>query len=310
MDSDIVWNVFNRRLQKGELGAAMENNDTKTLWISVAAGIFAAFLLYSYSQEKKAEYDKSYGTMTNVVVAKKEILELQTIDDEMLEITQKPANYVEPGAITDPESIIGHVAANPIKRGEQILANKLLQPGPDTGISLQVSPSKRALALPIDEVRGIAKLIRPGDRIDIVAAIDAGKGVNAKREVVTMLTDVPVLATGVNVVNQIPRMFEVDSNSKQITQIALSGDTKYGTITVEVSPKEAQDLVYLLSTSPGNIFFTLRNPNDKAPLQRMPSSNSDSLLGRPIVVDASPINPSFGAPPVTQPTKTPPRRNY
>jgi pilus assembly protein CpaB len=290
----------------------MNNNETRTLWISLGAGLFAAFLLYSYSQEKKAEYDKAYGTMTNVVIAKKEIQELQTIDDEMIEITQKPANYVEPGAVTNPEEIIGHVAAAPIKKGEQILSNKLLQPGPETGISLQVSPAKRALTLPVDEIRGVAKLIRPGDRVDIVTAIDSGKGMNAKREVITMMTDVPVLATGINVVNNIPRTFELDANSKTITQIALTGDTKYASITVEVSPKEAQDLIYILSTSPGNIFFTLRNPNDKQNLQRLPSSTSDSILGRPVVVEA----PAAGAgdpvitPPSIAPKTAPPKRTY
>lgn len=279
----------------------MNNNESKTLWISVAAGLFASFLLYSYSQEKKAEYDKTYGTMTNVVVAKKDISELQTIDDDMVELVQKPVNYVEPGAVIDAESIIGHVAAAPIRKGEQILANKLLQPGPDTGISLQVSPSKRALAMPVDEVRGIAKLIRPGDRIDIVTAIDSGKGMQARRDVITLLTDVPVLATGIHVVNSIPRTFEIDANSKTVTQIALTGDTKYSTITIEVTPKEAQDLVYLMSTSPGNIFFTLRNPNDKQVLQRLPSSNSDSLLGRPVVT----VDPAAQAQPAGLPFRTP-----
>ena len=289
----------------------MNNNETRTLWISLGAGIFASFLLYSYSQEKKAEYDKAYGTMTNIVTAKTKIQELQTIDDSMIEITQKPANYVEPGAVTDPESIIGHVAAAPIQPGEQILANKLLQPGPETGISLQVSPSRRAVTLPVDEVRGVAKLIHPGDRIDIVAAIDSGKGSAAKREVVTLLTDVAVLATGVNVVNNIPRTLEMDINTKSIVQTALTGDTKYATLTVEVSPKEAQDLIYIVSTSPGNIFFTLRNPNDKQNLQRLPSSTSDSILGKPIVtIESSPgpastpmIQPPPGSRPAAKPKK-------
>ena len=287
----------------------MNNNETRTLWISLGAGIFASFLLYSYSQEKKAEYDKAYGTMTNIVTAKTKIQELQTIDDSMIEITQKPANYVEPGAVTDPESIIGHVAAAPIQPGEQILANKLLQPGPETGISLQVSPSRRAVTLPVDEVRGVAKLIHPGDRIDIVAAIDSGKGSAAKREVVTLLTDVAVLATGVNVVNNIPRTLEMDVNTKQIVQTALTGDTKYATLTVEVSPKEAQDLIYIVSTSPGNIFFTLRNPNDKQNLQRLPSSTSDSILGKPIVTienNSMPAStPLLAPPPGSRPTGKP-----
>lgn len=289
----------------------MNNNETRTLWLALGAGIFASFLLYSYSQEKKAEYDKSYGTMTNVVIAKKDIQELQTIDDDMVEITQKPSNYVEPGAVTDPESIIGHVAAAPVKKGEQLLANKLLQPGPETGISLQVSPAKRALTLPVDEVRGVAKLIRPGDRVDIVTAIDSGKGAAARREVVTLLTDVPVLATGLNVVNSIPRTIEIDSTNKQVVQTVLTGDTKYASVTVEISPREAQDLIYILSTAPGNIFFTLRNPNDKQNLQRLPSSTSDSILGKPVVVEATtaPASSPLIQAPVSHGLKLPPKRN-
>lgn len=78
------------------------NNESRTLWISLGAGIFAAFLLYSYSQEKKAEYDKTYGTMKNVVVAKQDIEEMRTINDTMLEVIQRPSDFIEPGAFQDP----------------------------------------------------------------------------------------------------------------------------------------------------------------------------------------------------------------
>jgi pilus assembly protein CpaB len=290
----------------------MNSNETRTLWISLAAGLFAAFLLYSYSQEKKAEYDKTYGAMKNVVIAKIDIAEMQTIDDTMLEVVQRPADFIEPSVVNDPESAVGQVAATPIKKGEQILITKLLQPGPDTGISLQVSPSKRAVTLPIDEVRGVAKLIRPGDRVDIIAAIDAGKGINQRREVAVIMQDVIVLATGLNVVNNIPRILEMDSNNKNIQQIALTGDTKYTTLTIEASPKEAQDLIYIMSTSPGNIYFTLRNPNDRQVQPRLPSSTSDSILGRPsISYDTNSVPTPTVAPqvqPRTAPTVTPQKR--
>ncbi|GIL18796.1 MAG: hypothetical protein BroJett040_25470 [Oligoflexia bacterium] len=263
-----------------QLGWGM-NNEARTLWISLGAGIFAAFLLYSYSQEKKAQYDEHYGTQKNVVIARVDISEMQTIDDTMLEVTQKPSDFIEPSYIQEPEIAVGQVAAVPIKKGEQILTTKLLHPGPDTGISLQVAPRKRAVTLPVDEVRGVAKLIRPGDRVDIFAAIDSGKGINSKREVALIMSDVVILAAGVNVVNNIPRIFELDANSKNIQQISLNGDTKYSTLTIEATPKEAQDLIFLMSTSPGNIYFTLRNPNDREAPPRMPSSTADSILGRP-----------------------------
>lgn len=268
-------------------------NESRTLWISLGAGLFAAFLLYSYSQEKKAEYDRTYGSMKTIVRAKVDIIEMQTIDDTMLEVIERPADFIEPTAVSDPEIPVGQVAAIPIKKGETITTQKLLMPGPDTGIALQVAPRKRAVTLSVDEVRGVAKLIRPGDRIDIYAAIDSGKGLSTKREVALIMSDVVVLATGINVVNNIPRTFELDGTGKGMVQISLTGDTKYSTLTVEATPKEAQDLIFLQSTSSGNIYFTLRNPNDREAPPRMPTSTSESLLGRS-PVETTPAAPTFG----------------
>ena len=282
------------------------NNETRTLWVSLGAGVFAAFLMYSYSQEKKAEYDKDFGAMVNVVVARNDINSMIPIDDTRIEVIQKPSKFVEPGAVTQSDLIIGYVSAAPIKKGEQILMNKLLSPGSETGIAIQVAPSKRAVSVPVNEVTGISKLIRPGDRVDIVAAIDVGKGATLKREVATIMTDVPVLATGINVLNNLPRLVEPDGNSNDRLNITnLTGDTKYSTITLELDPKQSQDMIYLLATNPGSIFFSLRNPNDRQNLQRLPSSTAETVLGRPAVdLTAAPPRP---APVMTAPPPEIPR---
>jgi pilus assembly protein CpaB len=285
------------------------NNEARTLWLSLGSGLFAAFLLYSYSQEKKAEYDRKFGTLKNVVVAAQDIGEMVTIDDTMLEVIQRPADFLEPSSIQDQELIVGQVAATPIKKGEQILTNKLLQLGPSTGIALQVAPTKRAVTLPIDEVRGVAKLMKPGDRIDIYAAVDSGKGVNSKREVSLIMQDVVILATGINVLNNIPRKVEVDNTGKNLQITPLTGDTNYNTVTIEASPKEAQDLIYIYSTSPSNLFFTLRNPNDRAIPPRMPSSTSDSVLGRPVIDTVAAPLPPPPAPMPMVPKRLPPKKS-
>jgi pilus assembly protein CpaB len=292
----------------------MGSNETRNLWLSIAAGVFAAFLLYSWSQEKRAEYNKKYGSLKTIVVAKEDIVEMGTVYDTMLTTIERPSEFVDPDAVSNPDEVVGNVAAIPIKKGQVVLKNSLLTPGPDTGISLQVAPSKRAIAIPVDEVRGVSKLVRPGDRIDILAAVDTGKGVNQRREVQTLMQDVVVLATGVNVMNNIPRVFELDSSGKNLSQIALTSDTKYSTITVEANQKEAQDLVYILSTAPGNIYLTLRNPNDRTIPPRLPSSSAESVLGKPVVnmdAPATPVAPPVVMPPVQAPRVAPPtqRRN-
>jgi pilus assembly protein CpaB len=293
----------------------MGSNETRNLWLSVAAGIFAAFLLYSWSQEKRSEYNKKYGSMKTVVVAKEDIAEMRTIYDTMLTTIERPAEFVDPDVVSNPDEIVGNVAAVPIKKGQMLVKNALLTPGPDTGISLQVAPSKRGVTIPVDEVRGVAKLIRPGDRVDILAAIDVGKGVNQHREVQTLMQDVVVLATGVNIMNNIPRVFELDSGGKSLSQIALTGDTKYSTITIEATQKESQDLVYILSTSPGNLYLTLRNPNDRSVPPKLPSSSAESVLGRPTITMESapplPPPPIIPAPrvPASRTTPAVPRKN-
>ena len=147
-------------------------------------------------------------------------------------------------------------------KDEQILESKILRPGPVTGLSLQVSPTKRAITIPIDEIRGVAKLIKPGDRIDIVAALDVGKGRNRKKEVKTIMQDVVILATGLRVSNELPRLYTEAGKSGYITN--LRADVSFTNVTIETSPKQAQNLVYILATAPGSLFITLRHPSDHA----------------------------------------------
>lgn len=255
----------------------MNQNETRTLWISVISALCAVFLLYSYTQEKSAELTKKFGTKKRVVVANQDINEMATIDDTMLQVVERPGDFIEPTALDKPELAVGKVALAPIKKDEQILESKIMEPGPVTGLSLQVAPSKRAVTIPVDEMRGVGKLLKPGDRIDVVAALDIGSGPAQKREVKTIMEDVVILATGLKIVNELPRLYEKMGRDEYIKNIR--GDTTFTNVTVEATPKEAQDLIYILSTSPGSLFMTLRHPSDHTK-NRMVSSTVESVLGK------------------------------
>ena len=255
----------------------MNQNESRTFWISILCAFFAMLILYSYTNEQKSQLAQQYAEEVLVVVAKSDINEMETIDASMLEIAKRPSTFAEPGAIANPDEIVGQVALVPIKATEQVLESKVMKPGPVTGLSMQVAPGKRALTIPIDEMRGVAKLIKPGDRIDIIAAVDVGRGANQRREVKTLLQNVTVLATGLRVVNELPRLFETVGKEDFIKNIR--SDTTFGNITVEVSPKDSQKLVYILSTSPGSLFMTLRHPSDNKANQ-LAQTTVDSLLNR------------------------------
>ena len=283
----------------------MSPNETRTLWISIGIALLMMVLLYSWSREQKSALSRQFGTRKSVVVAAKDIKELETIDESMLKTEDRPTDFIEPEAVSDPEVIVGQVAAAPIKAGEQVLQTKLLLPGPETGLSMEVTPGKRAITIPIDDMRGVSRLLRPGDRIDLIAALDFGRGADQRREVRSILQDVAVLATGLNVVNKIPRRFELDPNGRDVTQINLSGDRTFTNITVEAKPEEVQQLVYILSTSPGSLFAVLRHPNDRYVGQNR-STTLDDVLGKSVLAPRMPASALATTPPAMAPSAAPP----
>ena len=259
----------------------MNKNDTLTLWISIGAAIFAVILLYSYTQEKSAHVAKRFGEKTSVVTATRDIGEMETITDAMVELREYPSHFAQPGSIGSMEEVLGKVALAPISEQEQVLDTKVTEPGPMTGLSLQVSPSKRALTIPIDEMRGVAKLLKPGDRVDIIAALDVRQGSAQRREIRTIMQDVVILATGIKIVNELPRVTEEIGGRDLIRNIRSA--TNFTSITIEADPRDIQDLVYVLSTSPGALFLSLRHPTDHFINTHLPTSNVNKLLGKSAV---------------------------
>ncbi len=258
----------------------MGPNESRNLWISIGAGVFATFMLYSYSQEKQVALQQAFGDKVKVVIASEDINEMDTIYDNVLKVVERSREDAEPDSFTDIPSVVGGVAAIPIKKGQSLTKNKILEPGPETGMAIQVSPNKRAVTIPVNDDRANARLIRPGDRVDIMAVIDSGKGLNTKREVTVLMEDVVILATGVNVHNNLPRTIERDPTGRGLIQTTLTGDTKYTTLTIEANLQQAQDLVFLVSTNPSSLYFLLRNPNDRKQNPRITASSAESLQNK------------------------------
>jgi len=270
----------------------MNKNETLALWLSIGAAIFAVVLLYSYTQQKSAEIAKTFGEQTRVVVATKDINEMETIQENMVEIRQVPKNFVQPAHIKQVEEIVGLVALAPISKSEQILTTKIIEPGPETGLSLQVSPGKRAVTIPVDSVRGVAKLIKPGDRVDILAALDLSTGSSQKRYIKTILQDTVIVATGAQITNELPRIHQEIGGKDYIRNLRTEND--FSTITIEVPPAEAQKIIYIVSTNPSSIFVTLRHPSDNSYLALKPADLSDVLGAGVIRRAASTKAPKLG----------------
>ncbi len=280
----------------------MENNETRTLWISIGAALFAVILLYGWAQDKRANYARKFGQSKTVVVAREDIMEFEIVDESKLEVVEKPSDFIEPFALQNPTEIVGQIALAPIKKGEQILNTKLVFPDKSTGLSMQISPGRRAVTIPVSEVSGVAKLIKPGDRVDVIAGVDDGTGLKKERRLKTILQDVPVLATGQSIVDNLPiQVIKGDADNYEIRNLRV--DNNYATITVEVSPSDAQNVFYLISIS-APINFSLRNPNDRIKIPLKIADINDILNRVKVRTPAQTPKPITPPPPKPQPPKS------
>lgn len=252
-------------------------NQSKAFLVSFAAAAVAMLLVFFYINIEKKKIKDLYGTEVVVTVAKVKINELQEIKAEMLTTKVLPKNFVQPGSHGDPRAFEGMVAIAGIEVGEQVLLTKVYAKGAETGIASQIAIHHRAISVPVNDVTGITKLLKPGDRIDLVANVAyQGEGGNLS-EVKTMLQNVHVLAVGEQIQNNIPAVFEEDPVTGQRFAKNIRGLRNYGTVTIEVNPSDAQKIIYVIETG-APIYLTLRNPVDRL-VASIPTLTVDEVLG-------------------------------
>jgi pilus assembly protein CpaB len=126
----------------------------------------------------------------------------------------------------------------------------------------------RAISISIGGAAGVSGLVQPSDRVDVLGSFSFPSRRNAQQMewvTLTVLQDVTVLATGQTLGKQAGEGLERSR--------AASG---YSTITVEVTPREAELLVFVENMR-GHLTLSLRNPSDVTFERDLPEINFDML---------------------------------
>jgi len=256
-------------------------NQSRAFLVSMVIALLGMVLVYLYVEKRSDEVKLEFGNEVTVVVASKDIQELQKIELSMLTTKTVPNSFKQPGAYDDPNAFEGAVASAPIRAGEQVLATKVLMPGAATGISAQIAISRRAMSIPVNDVSGVTRLIKPGDRIDLITNIQYQVDADRFSETKTVMQNVHVLAVGELIQNKVPAAIEMDPVSGSQRAIDLRNSRAYSTITVEVTPDQAQQLVFILENpqAAGGLTVTLRNPVDRV-ISSVSTTTVDEVLGQ------------------------------
>jgi pilus assembly protein CpaB len=169
------------------------------------------------------------------------------------------------------------VALSPLEPNEPVLRSKISEPGQRASLSSLLEEGKRAVTVRVDDVRGVAGFILPGDLVDVVLI---GENAASRRENYSeiLLQGLKVLA-----VDQL-------ASERQEQPIVPKA------VTLEVTPEQAQKI--LLATNIGHLSLTLRRSTDAKLAEARRVTEND--LGEPRIRSERPVAapPPPPAPPV------------
>jgi len=299
----------------------------RTILLAIVAFIIALFLVSGFTSQRQKELTRNFGEQVNVLVATQNIPEYGLIRKDQLGTATIYKKFVQPQTIVveNPsaldsvaEEVIGKSSYVNIYAGEQITLTKLIHQDGKPFLDKQLEKDNRAVTLAISPHTGVGRLIRPGNRVDILISAKYERESKQQVEVKTVFQNIMVLATGKAIVNGVPtRVNRAVLNSletefenqrrKDLYQTSVDPslnsrpDDNYSTITVQLSLADAEKMI-LLQNNFGDqaLYLTLRNNSDESilPLQT-------TLLDQVLGPDSAYGNSKIKAPPLPPPP--PPR---
>ena len=146
----------------------MRNNNLIILVVAIVLGGIAAVLARNWlaNHEKSAQ-----GDVGTIVVAASPIeFGTELTKENTKEIPWSTAVLPE-GAFVTKDDLLEkgrRMALSLIARNEAILRSKITAPNQAATLSSMLEPGKRAVTVRVDDVRGVAGFIQPGDLGDVV----------------------------------------------------------------------------------------------------------------------------------------------
>lgn len=268
--------------------------ERRALLLSLGLSLLSMYLVYQYISGEDDKLNTQYGKFYIMVVASRDILQFETIRPTDIELVKVPNALVPPGYIEEPQDVIDSVAAVPITKGEHILDNKIISKNIYSGLDTQISQGRRAISIPVNVKSAVGYMLRPGNRVDLAAYFEYKTSTNIS-EVKVFLQDLLVLASGKTIQPTPPKGVDqgivrnILSNINEMqskpsmtdvreTLNYAKTDPNYQTVTLEVTPQQAQVIVYVMTVYGDSIICMLRHSDDRQ-LQRKTTTNLLDVMG-------------------------------
>ena len=239
-----------------------------SLGVAIVLGAAAAFLARGAIQGGSVAAVASSAT---AVVASEPLAFGVALTADNLREIQWPSNNVPDGAfstITDLLKDGRRVTLAAIQRNEPILGPKITGPNQRATLSALIEDGMRAVTVRVDEVRGVAGFVLPGDRVDVILTV--GESANSD----------PNSAAYADVLLQNAKVLGID----QQTNDRNEKPTVARAVTLELNIEQAQKVI--LAQGVGRLSLLLRQTGkaDAQPARRVTAAD----LGRGEVIEKAP----------------------
>lgn len=217
--------------------------------VALVLGLVTSLLVFTWLQNEKNRLMAApipISQNVQVLVANSDLPWGTKLTPEMMQLMEFVPGTVPEGHFTSAEVAKDRVLLVDLKRNELLLESKLAPVGMASGgVAGVTDPNKRAMAVKVDDVIGVAGFIKPADHVDVMVTIEPPGGKLENSIAKMILENVKVLAAG----TQMERKGK-DEEPKQVQ-----------VITVEVDVDEAEKLA--LASTQGRLRLALRNPLNK-----------------------------------------------
>ncbi|HUP84128.1 MAG TPA: Flp pilus assembly protein CpaB [Acidimicrobiales bacterium] len=230
--------------------------------IVVAAVVLAALAAVTTFVYVRGIEDRAYqgAQLVQVFVVTQDIpkgLPGEQAANDFIKVDKVPRKLLPSSAVTALDELAGKVAVAPLAANTILVTGQFVDPRTaQVTFSQKIPAGKVAITVSVDQVRGVAGLLVPGDKVNILVADGASERL--------LFQNVDIIAIGSTAAPQAGETAEVTNPGS-------------GLITFAVPPEAASRIAYA-STQGGGLYLTLV-PTDNAPVNVPPVNGANLFSG-------------------------------
>jgi pilus assembly protein CpaB len=199
------------------------------------------------------------------VVATRDIAAGQQITADDLALGKVAADSIPAGSFNAVADLKDRVAVTGIVKGQPVLESLLAPAGAAAGVQALIPPGMRAITIQVNEFSGVAGLLTPGCRVDMISTVTGGdeQGGSVSR---TIVQNLEVRAVG-------RQIAPATGGDKSDTANNGQPPPPPTNVTLLVTPEQAEQVQ--LASVGGKPWLSLRNASDAAAVETTGISMAD-----------------------------------